>query len=67
VVDELAPWLDASRAAEYAGVSATTVLRAARRGALRGYKVGSLWRFRAVDIDAWIIASRTPMPVRRSA
>jgi excisionase family DNA binding protein len=61
-------WLPVREASAYAHVSESTILRAARRGALRGYKVGALWRFRAVDIDAWITASATPVLVtRRSA
>lgn len=61
------PWLDVRDAAAYAHVSESTILRAARRGTLRGYKVGVLWRFRAADLDAWITASTTPVLVRRSA
>jgi excisionase family DNA binding protein len=55
-------------AAAYAGVSESTILRAARRGKLRAYKVGVLWRLRHADLDAWITASATPVLVtRRSA
>jgi excisionase family DNA binding protein len=68
VADAPRAWLDVRGAATYAGVSETTILRAARRGALRAYKLGALWRLRPVDIDAWITASTTPVLVtRRSA
>ena len=49
-------WLDVRGAAERTGVSDSTVLREARSGRLRGYRVGGrkLWRFRREDVDRWI-------------
>ncbi len=49
-------WLTPPEAAQRAKVSSTTLLRAARRGTLRGYKVadGRLWRFKPEDVDAWV-------------
>lgn len=58
-------WLGVAGAGNRAGVSGATILRAARRGDLVGYKVGfgkKLWRFRPQDIDAWIMAGSTPEP-----
>ena len=45
-------WLDVQRAAAHVGISAPTILRAARRGDLRAFKVGGrkLWRFRVEDM-----------------
>jgi excisionase family DNA binding protein len=60
-----AVWLDVADAGKRAGLSMATILRAARRGDLMGYKVGfgkKLWRFRPQDIDAWIMAGSTPEP-----
>jgi excisionase family DNA binding protein len=60
-----AVWLDAAGAAARASVSSATILRAARRGHLRGYKLGAgrkIWRFRPADIDDWIMAGATPEP-----
>lgn len=60
-----AVWLDATGAAARASVSTATVLRAARRGYLRAFKIGAgrkLWRFRPADIDEWIMAGATPDP-----
>jgi excisionase family DNA binding protein len=59
-------WLNVARAGERAGVSTATIMRAARRGDLTGYKVGfgkKLWRFRPQDIDAWIMTGSTPVEV----
>jgi excisionase family DNA binding protein len=69
----MSAWRDPAGAAAHANVSTSTILRAARRGSLHGYKVGDgrkLWRFRDEDIDAWIEKRTTPSPVvvaRRSA
>jgi len=64
-------WLDPRGAAARAVVSVPTVLREARRGRLRGFKIagGRIWRFRPSDVDEWIERSATPVPyeVRRSA
>jgi excisionase family DNA binding protein len=65
-------WLDPRGAGAHATVSESTILRAARSGRLKGYKVGSgkLWRFRVEDIDAWIMKTTTPVafePRRRDA
>jgi excisionase family DNA binding protein len=53
-------WLDVKGAAARVLVSTGTILRAARSGALTGYKVGGhrRWRFRTVDVDAWIASER---------
>ena len=55
--DSGTPWLDVPGAAGWALVSQATILREARVGRLRGYKVGNrkLWRFRQEDVDAWLM------------
>ena len=56
------PWLDVRGAAAWALVSEGTVVREARAGRLRGYKVGNrkLWRFRRQDVDGWLMRHETP-------
>lgn len=48
---------DAEAAAKYLGVSQESIKRAARRGALKGYKdslvLGSPWVFSKEDLDAY--------------
>ena len=57
------PWLDVRGAAEWALVSEATILREARVGRLRGYKVGNrkLWRFRREDVDGWLMRREEPV------
>jgi excisionase family DNA binding protein len=45
-------WLDVRGAARHLKTSEPTILRRARRGELRAYKLGKLWRFRVSDLDA---------------
>lgn len=42
--------------AEYLKVAEKTVYRLVADGKLPGFKVGGSWRFKRVDIDAWIAA-----------
>lgn len=58
-----AAWLTPTQAAEHLGVSAATVLRAARTGRLTAYKVGlgrKLWRFKTQDLDMWLTEDTVP-------
>jgi excisionase family DNA binding protein len=59
------PWLDVIGAAKHSLTSVSTILRAARRGDLRGYKINRnrVWRFRTSDIDRWIQQSAEPVEV----
>jgi excisionase family DNA binding protein len=58
-------WVDAAGAADYVVVSKQTILRAARCGALRGFRISGrkCWRFRLDDVDAWMMRSSTPVLV----
>lgn len=40
--------------AGYLNVDEKTVYRLAQRGELPGFKVAGTWRFKQMDIDAWI-------------
>lgn len=42
------------------GISRWTLLRLLRKGELPGYKVGGTWRFREVDIDAYLEHIQSP-------
>lgn len=49
------PLLDTDQAAAIMRVHPKTLQRYARRGIVRGFQLGSMWRFRASDIDRWIM------------
>lgn len=48
------PLLDTDQAAAIMRIHPKTLQRYARQGIVRGFQLGSMWRFRASDIDRWI-------------
>ena len=48
------PLLDTDQAAAIMRIHPKTLQRYARQGVIRGLQLGSMWRFRASDIDRWI-------------
>ena len=44
--------------AEYLKLSQRTIYGYAQRGVLPGIKIGTAWRFRKADLDAWIETQR---------
>jgi excisionase family DNA binding protein len=48
------PLLDTDQAAAIMRVHPKTLQRYARQGLIRGFQLGTMWRFRASDIDRWI-------------
>ena len=48
------PLLDTDEAAAIMRIHPKTLQRYARQGVIRGFQIGSMWRFRASDIDRWI-------------
>jgi excisionase family DNA binding protein len=60
---ESTSWLPPRPAAAHVSCSVSHLLRAARRGAVAGYRCGRGWRFRTTDLDKWVEASAAPLPV----
>jgi len=48
------PLLDTDQAAAIMRIHPKTLQRYARQGMVRGFQLGTMWRFRASDIDRWI-------------
>jgi excisionase family DNA binding protein len=48
------PLLDSEEAARLLGVHPKTLVRMARQGKLPASRIGSLWRFRASELDCWL-------------
>ena len=61
--DPSTPWHDVQGAAARAVCSGGTILREARAGRLRGYKIGGrrCWRFLAEDVDRWLMQQGEPV------
>jgi excisionase family DNA binding protein len=47
-------FLDSREAAALLQIHPKTLQRLARKGEIRGMRIGKLWRFRTSDLDAWV-------------
>lgn len=48
------PVMSVRECADYLQVHPSTVYRLLKRGTIPGFRVGSDWRFRKADMDAWL-------------
>ena len=51
-------WLSANAAGKLIGVTGKTIIRMSERGEITGYQVGSVWRFKRSDVEAYLEARR---------
>jgi excisionase family DNA binding protein len=51
-------WLSANKAGKQIGVTGKTIIRMAEKNEITGYRVGSVWRFKRSDIEAYLEAHR---------
>lgn len=51
-------WLSANEAGKQIGVTGKTIIRMSEKGEITGYRVGSVWRFKLSDINAYLEAHR---------
>ncbi|WP_022663846.1 DEAD/DEAH box helicase family protein [Desulfospira joergensenii] len=54
----MAEWLNADEAANYLGISSSSLYSMAQQGRVPGHKLGKMWRFNKSDLDAWVRANR---------
>jgi excisionase family DNA binding protein len=60
--DDVEPFLAIPAAADFIGVSTTTIRRAIWAGELPAFKVGRVVRVRPTDIRAWVAARPAARP-----
>jgi excisionase family DNA binding protein len=51
-------WLSANKAGKQIGVTGKTIIRMAENNEITGYRVGSVWRFKRSDIEAYLETHR---------
>ena len=51
-------WLSANQAGKLIGVTGKTITRMSERGEITGYRVGSVWRFKRSDVEAYLETRR---------
>jgi excisionase family DNA binding protein len=50
----LEPVVDSEEAARFLNINPKTLQKMARNGAVPGYRIGKLWKFRISDLDSWL-------------
>lgn len=61
----LEPWLSVGGIAKHLGISKETVYRWLEKRKIPAHRIGKLWKFKASEVDAWVIngnASESPEP-----
>lgn len=51
-------WLSVEEIAVYLGIKRDTVYKWIERKQLPAHKVGRLWKFRASEVDEWVLSGR---------
>ena len=55
-------WLSVEEIAGHLGISKETVYRWLEKKKIPAHRVGKLWKFRASEIDAWVIEGGAKEP-----
>lgn len=54
---ELERWLSVDEIAFHLGVSKESIYRWAERGKMPAHKLGRQWKFKASEVDSWVVKS----------
>lgn len=62
-------WLSVDEIAVYLGISKETVYRWLDRGSIPAHRVGKLWKFKPLEVDAWVKsgAASAKRPIENNA
>lgn len=66
-------WLSVEEIAKHMGVSKETIYRWLERDSIPAHRIGKLWKFKVLEVDAWVMSgaaktpptSRDPKPLNR--
>lgn len=58
-------WLSVDEIASYLGVKRDTIYKWIERKNMPAHKLGSLWKFKKDEIDAWVRAGKAAEPTRK--
>lgn len=56
-------WMTLKQGAAHLTCSPSYLARQVRSGAVRGYKLGKLWKFAITDLEEFVRRSRAPLPI----
>jgi excisionase family DNA binding protein len=51
-------WLSVEEIADYLGIKRDTVYKWIERKEMPAHKIGSLWKFRRSEVDAWVLSGK---------
>lgn len=60
-------WLSVEEIAAHLGVSKETVYRWIDRGRIPAHRIGRLWKFKASEVDSWVVSGGASAEVQSSA
>lgn len=52
---KIEPWFSVDEIAKHLRVSKETIYRWLEKGKIPAYRVGKQWRFKATEVDAWVV------------
>ena len=57
--EKLEPWLSVEDIAKHLGISKETIYRWLERKTIPAYRMGRLWKFKASEVDQWVMRDAT--------
>jgi excisionase family DNA binding protein len=70
-MDNIEPWLSVQEIAQHLTVSKETIYRWLERKQIPAHRIGRLWRFKASEVDNWVIqggaASGSPASLEKDS
>lgn len=58
LIQESERWLSVEEIAGHLGISKETIYRWLEREKIPAHRVGRLWKFKASEVDQWVLAGR---------
>lgn len=59
-------WLSVEEIATHLGISKETIYRWLYRGKIPSHRVGRLWKFKASEVDAWVVGGGATSDVKEN-
>ncbi len=58
ITQELERWLSVDEIAFHLGVSKESIYRWAEKGKMPAHKLGRQWKFKASEVDRWVVSGK---------
>lgn len=64
ITQELERWLSVDEIAFHLGVSKESIYRWAEKGKMPAHKLGRQWKFKASEVDRWVVSDKSNKEVQ---